>query len=393
MGRNLRLSIWSGAMAGAPFTFYEFFAGGGMAGLGLGAGWRCLFANDFDRRKGETYAANHGADHLTVGDVWNVAPAGLPGRADLAWASSPCQDLSLAGRRAGLAGARSSAFWGFWRLVEALDDEGRAPRIVVLENVSGLLSSNNGSDFAALCGAFHARGYRFGAVEIDAALFLPQSRPRMFLVATHETPGLDAVASAPAPPFHSTRVGQAHARLPAELQAAWLWWSIPAPPRRNLDLAGLLEPADAVAWRTPAQTAALLAQLSPAHRLRLDEAARRHGEAVGAVYRRIRIEDGRRVQRAELRIDGLAGCLRTAKGGSSRQFLLFAGPDGYRSRVISPREGARLMGLPDDYILPAAATVALHVAGDGVAVPVVAWLARHVLEPLLEPGAQSLAAE
>src|SRR3954465_11745503 len=118
-------------MPNAPLTFYEFFAGGGMARTGLGEGWRCLFANDFDPRKTAVYRDNFGDDDLTQGDVWAVRPDQLPGRADLAWASSPCQDLSLAGRRAGLGGARSSAFWGFWRLIEALAAEGRAPRTVV----------------------------------------------------------------------------------------------------------------------------------------------------------------------------------------------------------------------------------------------------------------------
>ena len=97
---------------GQAFSYYEFFAGGGMARTGLGAAWECLFANDFDARKAESYAANWGGDHLAVGDVWDIAADRLPGHADLAWASSPCQDLSLAGRRAGLSGARSSAFWG-----------------------------------------------------------------------------------------------------------------------------------------------------------------------------------------------------------------------------------------------------------------------------------------
>ena len=132
------------------FTFYEFFAGGGMARLGLGPGWDCLYANDFDALKARTYRANLGGDHLHEGDVWAIDPGDLPGCADLAWASSPCQDVSLAGARAGLNGARSSAFWGFWRLVEALDDQGRAPRVLVLENVAGLLSSAGGADFAAI---------------------------------------------------------------------------------------------------------------------------------------------------------------------------------------------------------------------------------------------------
>jgi DNA (cytosine-5)-methyltransferase 1 len=215
----------------------------------------------------------------------------------------------------------------------------------------------------------------------------------MFLIATRAPPAPNLARSGPAPPFHTPRVAQAFERMPAVLQSGWRWWRLPEPPRRNLDLTAILEPDHAVPWRTSAQTAALLAQLAPAHRMRLDEAVRRHGQAVGAVYRRIRIENGVRVQRAELRVDGLAGCLRTAKGGSSRQFLVFAETGGYRSRVLSGREAARLMGLPDDYILPAASTGALHVAGDGVAVPVVAWLARHLLEPLLAPGAQSFAAE
>jgi hypothetical protein len=83
-------------------TFYEFFAGGGMARAGLGAGWRCTFANDFDEMKAATYRENWGADHLVCGDVANVKTSDLPGIADLSWASFPCQDLSLAGDYRGL---------------------------------------------------------------------------------------------------------------------------------------------------------------------------------------------------------------------------------------------------------------------------------------------------
>ena len=263
---------------------------------------------------------------------------------------------------------------------------------MVIENVVGLLTSRGGDDFTALCGAFARAGYRFGALEMDAALFTPQSRPRMFLVAVRAGPSRTAAAE-PAPPFHTGRVVEAYARLPDDLKACWRWWRLPPPPARNTDLESLLEPDEAVKWRDAAQTAALVAQLAPRHRARLDAAVARDGRAVAAVYRRIRIEKGRRVQRAELRLDGLAGCLRTAGGGSSRQFLLFAAPGRIRSRLLSPREGARLMGLPDDYRLPRAATAALHVAGDGVAVPVVGWLARNLLEPLLLAPEQTLAAE
>jgi len=368
-------------------TFYEFFAGGGMARIGLGETWTCAFANDFDPVKAATYRANFpdAAAHFREGDVWALSPDDLPGRADLAWASSPCQDFSLAGGRAGLKGGRSSAFFGFWRLIAALDDAGRAPRLIVIENVAGLLTSHRGADFAALAAALVKRGYRFGALEIDAAQVLPQSRPRVFVIATREaSAGLIGKSA-----FHTRAVRAAHAALPAELAAHWVWWRLDAPPARNTDLAALLEPDAAVAWHTPAQTARLLALMAPLHRARLSA---QRGRTVGAVFRRTRIEDGRTVQRAEVRFDGLAGCLRTPRGGSSRQAIVVVEDGGVRSRLVTPREAARLMGLPDSYRLPAATTGALHVAGDGVAVPVVRWLAQELLEPLLSPAAV-LAAE
>ena len=372
-------------------TFYEFFAGGGMARLGLGEGWRCLFANDFDPVKAATYRANFSdaAAHLRQGDVWALTPADLPGEADLAWASSPCQDFSLAGARAGLTGGRSSAFFGFWRLVESLDLQGRAPRAIVIENVTGLLTSHGGRDFEALCEALAGRGYRFGALEIDAAGFLPQSRPRLFVIATRTEPpaGLTGPSGG-----HTRGVRDAHARMPAALQARWIWWALSAPPARNADLASLLEPDGEVEWHAPHRTAALLALMAPMHRARIEAARARPEPTVGAVFRRMRSENGVRVQRAEVRIDGLAGCLRTPRGGSSRQTLVVAGAGQVRSRLLTAREAARLMGLPDSYRLPDGLHAGLHVAGDGVAVPVVGWLARHILEPLLRAPA-AMAAE
>ena len=114
-------------MVGIVGSFYEFFAGAGMARAGLGDRWRCLFANDFDRKKAATYALNWGVDNLVCGDVREVTTADLTGVADLVWASFPCQDLSLAGSGAGLEGERSGTFWPFWRLMTRLVDESRAP--------------------------------------------------------------------------------------------------------------------------------------------------------------------------------------------------------------------------------------------------------------------------
>jgi DNA (cytosine-5)-methyltransferase 1 len=241
--------------------------------------------------------------------------------------------------------------------------------------VVGLLTSHEGADFTALCDALAAQGYRFGALEIDAGLFTPQSRPRVFVVATLTlATGLEGPSA-----FHTVAVRNAHARLSPATKDAWVWWRADVPPRRNTDLAALLEPDGDVQWRSAEQTATLLALMEPRHRAKVDAMAGEKGRAVGAVFRRTRAG----VQRAEVRFDGLAGCLRTPRGGSSRQMLLVVEKGQVRSRLLTGREGARLMGLPDTYQLPRTTTAALHVVGDGVAVPVVRHLAREILEPLL----------
>lgn len=362
-----------------------------MARIGLGEGWTCAFANDFDPVKAATYRANfadagaaNGEGHFHEGDVWAITPAAVP-TADLAWASSPCQDFSLAGARAGLAGGRSSAFFGFWRLIQALNTQGRAPDTLVIENVVGLLTSHEGRDFTALCQALADEGYGFGALEIDAARFVPQSRPRVFVIATRRPAGALAGPS----PFHSRAVCEAQGRLPAGLQDRWIWWGLDAPPARNTDLATLLEPDTALAWNAPERTAALLALMAPGHLAAVQARVESGQRAVGSVFRRMR--GGQ--QRAEVRFDGLAGCLRTPRGGSSRQTLLVIDQGQVRSRLISPREGARLMGLADTYVLPASQTAGLLVIGDGVAPPVVRWLATRLLDPLVDSKSASLAAE
>lgn len=355
----------------------EFFAGGGLAGLGL-SGFQVSFANDIDAMKARAWRANH-SGQLHEGDVWDLTAADIPGRPTLAWASSPCQDVSLAGARAGLAARRSGAFWGFWRLMRALDAEGRAPPIIVIENVVGLLTSGGGEDFATVCRAMAEAGYRVGALEMDAALWLPQSRPRLFIVALRGVGG--PTSSGPLEPFHSARVRTAYARLDDATRADWAWWSLPTPARRNVHLADLLDADRDTEWFSEDQTRDLLALVSPLHRQRLDTAAACGERRVAAAYRRVRVEAGRKVQRLELRFDGLAGCLRTPAGGSSRQYVIVAEDRRVRARRLTAREAARLMGLPEDYRLPRSESAGLKLMGDAVAVPVVRALSEGLLLP------------
>ena len=374
-------------------TYYEFFAGGGMARAGLGDGWRCLFANDFDPMKAETYAANWGEDHLVCGDVSKLATSALPGKAELAWASFPCQDLSLAGDGAGLGTAdtaaktRSGTFWPFWALIEGLRLEGRAPRVIVLENVYGALTSHAGKDFAAIGEALATAGYRFGAMVIDAACFVPQSRPRVFFVAVERSVLLPScvIEGGPSTIWHPKALVLAYLCLSAAAKADWVWWRLPIPSSEVVALADLIEEQpSSVAWHSPDETARLLGMMSPLNRAKVEAAKRTGGRMVGCVYRRTRPDaDGIKRQRAEVRFDGVAGCLRTPSGGSSRQTILIVEGDLVRSRLLSSREAARLMGLEDSYRLPTRYNDAYHVAGDGVCAPVVRHIARHLLEPIM----------
>jgi DNA (cytosine-5)-methyltransferase 1 len=368
-----------------PFTFYEFFAGGGMARLGLGDGWRCAFANDFDPVKAATYRANFAdaSEHFHEGDVWALTASDLPGQADLAWASSPCQDFSLAGARAGLAGGRSSAFFGFWTLIQRLAKEGRAPGIIVIENVVGLLTSHAGADFRALCQALSDAEYRFGALEIDAARFVPQSRQRVFIVAVRHEPPVAVTQVEPAAPYHSRKIEQAFEGLPEDLREKWIWWHLPYPPTSNLTLDAIIIPDSEAKWLGVDKAQKLIGLVNGRHKKKLSLASKRNVRTIGTLFRRMRVEDGEKVQRGELRFDGIAGCLRTPGGGSSKQFVVVVDGEKTAVRQLTPREGARLMGIEEEYNLPAGVTAAFKVIGDGVAVPVVQFLRRQLLEKLL----------
>lgn len=368
-------------------SFYEFFAGAGMARAGLGNQWRCLFANDFDRKKAATYSRNWSDDNLLCDDVRNISTDNLIGVADLAWASFPCQDLSLAGGGAGLKGERSGTFWPFWSLMTGLAAESRAPGVVVLENVCGTLSSHGGKDFNAICKALRDGGYRFGALVIDAVLFVPQSRPRLLFVAVKEDLPIPErrCGKGPIRVFHPLSLQNAFGKLSADLRDGWIWWSLPTPPRRKTGFSELVEenPRDAP-WHTDLETRKLLDMMTDVNLDKVRSATQEGRRMVGTIYKRTRRDAaGRKVQRAEVRFDDIAGCLRTPAGGSSRQLVLVVEGDRVRSRLISSRETARLMGLPDAYVLPENYNEAYHLTGDGVVVPVVRFLAKTLVEPVV----------
>ncbi len=356
----------------------EFFAGIGLARMGLEAsGFRVTWANDYEADKKAMYDAQFGdsEEHtFALGDIGKVRVADLPKDASLAWASSPCTDLSLAGGRAGLAGAQSGTFWHFVRLLSDLKDD--RPEVIVLENVTGLATSHGGDDLIAAIRAFNKLGYSIDVIAMDARRFLPQSRPRLFLVGAQNPP-------------------EDVAEPNSELRPDWLQWvygdsslrthraALPAPPSPRLTgLGEMIEemPTGDERWWNRERTDAFIASLSPMQRERMAAMRRGPGVKYRTAYRRTR--GGVAVW--EVRPDDISGCLRTARGGSSKQAVVRLGNKRAQVRWMTPREYARLMGAGEYDLSGARTNQALFGFGDAVAVPAVEWLGKNYLLPLAQ---------
>ena len=359
-----------------PLTVAEYFAGIGLMRLGLGqVGWQTVFANDIDEKKQEMYCHQFGlSPEFVLGDIHDIDQSKVPATI-LATASFPCNDLSLAGARKGLAGEHSSAFWGFIRILKEMGS--RRPPFVLLENVTGFLTSHDGADFHEALIALNGLGYSVDAFIIDALHFVPQSRQRLFVVGqrcatlkTAETPSLL----------------QSELR-PAALADFILWhpdvqWNLrqlPALPSSHTQLSDIIEglSPNSSAWWNKERCDYLLNQMSPKHRAKAEAMIRSPYRTYATVFRRVRAAGSM----AELRTDGIAGCLRTPRGGSGRQILFVAGKGRFAVRLLTARECARLMGA-DDFQLHVPLNQALFGFGDAVCVPVIRWIAENYLNPL-----------
>jgi DNA (cytosine-5)-methyltransferase 1 len=370
------------AMSIAPQkTFAEFFAGIGLVRMGLERqGWSVAFANDLDPRKREMYDAHFGdaEKHFKLGDIHSLSAKEMPA-VTLATASFPCNDLSLAGSRNGLRGKQSSAFWGFIRILDEMKK--RRPLIVLIENVTGFLTSHGGDDFKEALLALNKLGYDVDAFILDAAHFTPQSRQRLFVVGRlRDTSGRQEQLQ---PEISSDDVlrPRALARfISSHPEISWRLRNLPSPPQTAPRLEQILEdlPQDAPEWWDAERAKYLLDQMSPRHRATAEQMIAGNDWSYGAVFRRVR--KGKSM--AELRTDGVAGCLRTPRGGSGRQILFKAGRGKYFVRLLTPRECARLMGA-DEYKISAPANQALFGFGDAVCVPAIEWIAEYYLNPIV----------
>ncbi|MCB9838391.1 MAG: DNA cytosine methyltransferase [Phycisphaeraceae bacterium] len=366
----------------------EFFAGMGLVRRALeslgapgGRTWNTVFANDIDEDKAAIYRAGFDDalyDPLRVADINAIDPGDIP-PAELWTASFPCTDLSLAGKGAGIHAGQSGAVWGVLKLLNTISDD-RKPDFILFENVMGLVSSHAGADFRLLVAQLNSAGFGVDPIRIDAAHFTPQSRPRLFLLATShrraDSMGLDPIDPRDIQPS-DTRPTRLLEAMRAAPELTWHHRALPPLPPRRHTLRTIIERLDPLdhRWWSAERAAYFRNQIHTSHQplaqRMIDDPTATHA----AAFRRMRdCGDGLGKRSViELRADGLAGCLRTPKGGSARQILLEAGAGEYRVRHLTPLECARLQGVTDPLPEGFSDTRLLFALGDAVCVGAVRW--------------------
>jgi DNA (cytosine-5)-methyltransferase 1 len=348
------------------YTLLDFFAGSGLVTEGVKPYFHTIWANDISPQKADVYLSNQNSKNFHLGPVQYFWGHDLPS-ATVSWASFPCQDLSIAGKQEGINGPRSGLVWTWLRI---MDQMAYRPPIVVAENVSGLTTNDNGNSYRSLHEALTSRQYNVGPLQLDALRWVPQSRKRIFVVGVRDDVDMSGLVDDQPNWLHPISLQNATHGLDRVI-----WWKLPLPPSRTLRLSDLVQfdaPLDPVE-----KSQKIVSLISPSHMEKL-LFAQKNGARVFPGYRRIR--KGKQV--LEIRTDDVSGCLRTANGGSSREFLVIAENCELRTRLLTVREAARLMGLPDSYKIPGNYNSGYNAMGDAVALPVTRFLTKYLLAPL-----------
>jgi len=364
-------------------TFIEYFAGIGLFRMALETlGWTPIFANDISYIKKDIYNGfyNDELDHYVVEDIFNLKTDSIP-KALLATAGFPCIDLSLAGNQSGVInGKHSSAFWG---LIDILKSQGdNSPPLIILENVPGWLSSNKGEDFRLTIQALNGVGYACDVFVLDALRFTPQSRQRVFLIG-NKTDSHDFNVEKLDIRSQKLKTKRLMDAITTNSDLNWQFLDIPEPPD-HLDN-GLNHIVERIKlgdgrWWSNDEVIRHLDMMTDSHKDRINKLAKKSNVNYRTFYRRVRNGS----QRSEVRKGETAGCLRTAAGGSSKQFIIAAGLGKINMRNMTSKEYARLQGVPDKYIIYVPENDALTGFGDAVCVPVIEWIGKNVLPLLLD---------
>ncbi|MEC4818258.1 MAG: DNA (cytosine-5-)-methyltransferase [Scytonema sp. PMC 1069.18] len=367
-------------------TAADFFAGIGLVTMGLmNQEWLVKYALDYSDEKRLLYEGHFGIGHYHCKDIRKISGTEVP-KVTLAHASFPCANISVAGSRSGLHSGESSTFWDFVRVLgemEKLQEIGLPP-FILIENVEGLLTSGHGEDLILALKALNNLGYTVDLLAIDAAHFVPQSRVRLFIIGnlfglSQTRDELSHIMNK----SNGARPQKVKNFIVSNLTIKWSLRSLPDLPQRTINLADIVDETEK--WWVKERTEYLFNQMFERHQAQIRFMMQNEYWSYGTVFRRMRVRSGIKQSTAELRTDGIAGCLRTPKGGSARQIIVRAGFGCFDARLINACESARLMGA-SEYLIPQNISLnnILFGFGDAVCVPVIEWIAANYLNPLFD---------
>lgn len=352
----------------------EFFAGSGLVRKSFEReGFRVVFANDIDVTKFKIYSANFGATEFVHRSIEHISGDEIPS-VEIATASFPCTDLSLAGARSGLRGRESRLLWEFTRVLSEMED--RRPPFLMIENVPGFLTSHGGRDLSSAIKTLNDLEYSCDLLILDARWFVPQSRPRLFVIGSRLP-----VEGITDPEAGKLRPQKIIDFINAHPQLKFHFFELPEPETANVCFASAVQrfhPKNRI-WWDQSRLDAFLTSLSTIQSKRLKSLCASNHLTWSTAFRRTR--NGTPVW--EIRSDGIGGCLRTSRGGSSRQAVVEAGRNRVRVRWMTATEYARLQGADDFSFGTLTESQAKFALGDAVCVPAVQWLAREYLMPLV----------
>jgi len=361
-------------------TAADFFAGIGLATMGLTKQeWQVKYALDYSDQKRQMYEGYFGEGYYHLKDIRETTGVEVP-KVTLAYASFPCTNISVAGSRSGLYMGESSTFWDFVRIISEM----RKPPFVLIENVEGFLTSGCGKDLIAALKALNDLGYVVDIFVIDAAHFVPQSRARLFILGnlcglSQNANDLNQILSQK----NHIRPEKIKDFIASNPTIKWSLRHLPGLPQRTINLADIVDKT--AEWWTKERTEYLFNQMFERHKSQIRSMMQNEYWSYGTVFRRMRVRDRIKQSTAELRTDGIAGCLRAPKGGSARQIIIRAGKGNFDARLINACETAYLMGASE---YPIAKNISLNTVlfgfGDAVCVPVIEWIAKNYLNPLFD---------
>lgn len=320
------------------FSFIDLFAGIGGIRLGFEqAGGHCVFTSEWDKFSEKTYVANFGNEHPVEGDITKIPPHRIPDH-DVLLAGFPCQPFSLAGVSKKNSLGRPHGFQDptqgtlFHNIVEILSE--KRPKAFLLENVKNLRSHDKGRTFAIIEQSLRDLGYHFTSRVINGNHWVPQNRERILIAGFREDVGFDL----------------------NQLQL----------PERTVTLDDILED-DSLVDEKYILTDNLwdyLQRYAEKHRLA------GNGFGFGLVNRDTEYS---RTLSARYHKDG-------------SEILVDRGP-GNNPRRLTPRECARLMGYPDDFVIPVSDTQAYRQFGNSVVVPMMSYIAKAMAPFIVSVGA------